>query len=161
MKRNGGKKSVKKPGKKTKFEERFINILAIVLLGGILVVIAYMMTQMRGQHNNENDQYHSSLPSQTDTLIHSKICMVDDSYQGNYTILPVTLSGKTYYGCDVKATQALSSKQHVRFAIDPVTKRKVDKASAIIGLHPRRDGKVLYFESKETFTRYLNALSKQ
>lgn len=45
MKANGGKKSVKKPAnKKGKLEEWFINILAIVLLGGGLVVIAYMTT---------------------------------------------------------------------------------------------------------------------
>ncbi len=157
MKANGGKKSVKQPGKKKgKAEEWFINILAIVLLGAGLVVIVYMTTQMSGTHSKDSDQYLASLPSQSDTISHNKICMVDDIYQGDYPTLAVLLSANTYYGCDAKAIHELSSKQDVRFAIDPVTKRKVDKASAVIGLNPKRDGKVLYFESKTTFTQYLN-----
>ena len=157
MKANGGKKSVKKPAtKKGKLEEWFINILAIVLLGGCLVVIVYMTTRMSSEHSKESDQYLTSLPSQSDTISHSKICMVDDIYQGDYPTLPVRLSANTYYGCDAKAIHELSSKQDVRFGIDPVTKRKVDKALAVIGLHRKRDGKVLYFESKKTFTQYLN-----
>lgn len=159
MKVNGGKKSVKKPAKKKgKLEEWFINILAIVLLGGALVVIVFMTTRMGSEHSNEKDQYLSSLPSQSDTISHSKICMVDDIYQGDYPTLSVRLSVNTYYGCDAKAIHDLSNKQEIRFAIDPVTKRKVDKASAVVGLHAKRDGKVLYFESKETFDQYLKTL---
>ncbi len=158
MKAKGGKKSAKKPAKKKgKLEEWFINILAIVLLGGGLVVIVYMTTQMSGEHSKEKDQYLASLPSQGDTISHSKICMVDDIYQGDYPTLSVHLSANTYYGCDAKAIHELSSKQDVRFAVDPVTKRKVDKALAVVGLHFKRDGKVLYFESKETFYKYLNS----
>lgn len=161
MKANGGKKSVKKPAKKKgKLEEWFINILAIVLLGGGVVFIVYMTTQMSGRHTNEKDQYLASLPSQSDTISHSKICMVDDIYQGDYPTLSVHLSANTYYGCDAKAIHELSSKQSVRFAIDPVTKRKVDKGSAIVGLHSKRDGKVVYFESKETFNQYLKTLDQ-
>ena len=156
MKTNGGKKSVKKPAKKKgKFEEWFINIFALVLLGGGVVVIIYMTTQMSGTHSNEKDQYIASLPSQNDTISHSRICMVDDIYQGDYPTIPVVLSSNKYYGCDAKAIHELSSKQDIRFAIDPVTKRKVDKALAVVGLHSKRDGKVLYFESKETFDQYL------
>jgi len=157
MKANGGKKSVKKPAKKKgKLEEWFINILAIVLLGGGLVIIVYMTTQMSGNHAKETDQYIASLPSPSDTISHNKICMVDDIYQGDYPTLSVRLSNNTYYGCDSKAIHELSSKQDVRFAIDPVTKRKVDKSLAVVGLHPKRDGKVLYFESNETLKKYMN-----
>jgi hypothetical protein len=159
MKANGGKKSVKKPArKKGKMEEWFINVLAIVLLGGGVVFIVYMTTQMSGEHGKEADQYLASLPSQTDSISHSKICMVDDIYQGDYPTLPFRLSKSTYYGCDAKAIHELSTKQEVRFAIDPLTKRKVDKATAIIGLDPKRDGKVLYFESRDTFNKYLSKL---
>jgi hypothetical protein len=159
MKANGGKKSVKKPAKKKgKIEEWSINVLAIVLLGGGVVFIVYMTTQASGEHSKEKDQYLASLPSQNDTISHSKICMVDDIYQGDYPTLPVRLSKSTYYGCDAKAIHELSTKEDIRFAIDPHTKRKVDKASAVIGLDPKRDGKVLYFESTETFNRHLNEI---
>jgi YHS domain-containing protein len=161
MKANGGKKVAKKPAKKKgKLEEWFINILAIVLLGGGLVVIVYMTTQMSGEHSKDTDQYLASLPSQSDTISHSKICMVDDIYQGDYPTLSVRLSANTYYGCDAKAIHELSSKQNLRFAIDPVTKRKVNKGSAVVGLHSKRDGKVLYFESNETFNQYLKTLDQ-
>ena len=134
MKTNGVKKSVKKPAKnKGKVQERFINILAIVLLGGGVGVVIFMTTQMSGSHTNEKDQYIASLPSQSDTISHSTICMVDDIYQGDYPTLSVRLSANTYYGCDAKAIHTLSSKQDIRFSNDPITKRRVDKASAVIG----------------------------
>jgi hypothetical protein len=160
MKTNGAKKTVKKPAKeKSKFEDGLINILAIVFVGGALIVIVYMTTQMSGSQSKDTAQYLASLPSQRDTISHSKICMVDNIYQGDYPTLSVLLSANTYYGCDAKAIRELSIKEDIRFAIDPITKRKVDKASAVIGLHRKRDGKVLYFESKKTFTQYLNVVS--
>ena len=39
-----------------------------------------------------------------------------------------------------------------RSAVDPVTGKSVDKATAIIAAQP--DGKVLYFESEKTLTQY-------
>lgn len=156
MNTSGGKKTVKTTGKKKgKVEEWFINILAIVLLGGGLVFIVYMTTGMSPVHDKETDPYLASLPPQTDTIAHSKICMVDDIYQGDYPTLLVIVSNKNYYGCDAKATHDLATKQDTRFATDPITKRKVDKASAVIALHPKRDGKVHYFESRDTFNQFL------
>jgi len=155
MKTNGGKKSVKKPAKKKgKLGEWFINIFAIVLFGGGLVYFVLMTTQTSGPHSKEVDPYLASLPAQGDTISHNKICMVDDIYQGDYPTLSVGIAGRTYFGCDTKAILDLSSKQDIRFAIDPVTKKKVDKATAVIGIHPKRDGKVVYFESRETFTEF-------
>ena len=156
----GGKKTGKKPGKKkSKFEEWFINILAIVLLGGTIVVIVFMTTQSAINDDKAKEAYLASLPPQQDTIAHSKICMVDDFYQGNYPTLPLKLSTKTYYGCDPKAIRELTAKNEVRSATDPVTGRKVDKAAAVIALHPKRDGKVLYFESHDTFAQYLQKLN--
>ncbi|WP_276374252.1 hypothetical protein [Chryseolinea sp. H1M3-3] len=160
MKKSGANKTVKKIArKKGKVEEWLINILAIVFLGAGFAVIAYMSTRTGGEHVKDEDQYLASLPPEKDTIAHNKICMVDDIYQGDYPTLTVALSNKTYYGCDAKATQDLLNKQELRFAIDPLTKRKIDKASAFIGLNPKKDGKVLYFESKETFTQYLHSPS--
>jgi YHS domain-containing protein len=158
MKKSGANKITKKPTKKkTKLQEWIINILAIVFLGAGFVVIAYMSTRVGSGHVKDEDQYLASLPPQKDTIAHNKVCMVDDIYQGDYPTLPVALFNTAYYGCDAKAIQYLVNKEELRVAVDPVTKRKVDKASAVIGLHPKRDGKVLYFESKETFTQYLHS----
>jgi len=162
MKKSGANKTAKKQAKKkSKVEEWLINILAIVFLGAGFLVIAYMSTRMGSGHVKDEDEYRASLPPQEDTIAHNKVCMVDDIYQGDYPTLPLALFNKTYYGCDVRATQDLVSKKEFRVAIDPVTKRKIDKASAVIGLHPKRDGKVLYFETKETFTQYLHSPSRE
>jgi hypothetical protein len=162
MKTSGEKKGAKKPGKKKgKIEEWFINILAIVLLGGGIVFIVVMTAQM-GRHNDPTkDSYLASLPSQKETIPHNKICMVDDIYQGDYPTLPLALNNGTYYGCDAKAINSLTTKSELRTSIDPVNHRKIDKASAIVAIHPKHDGKVLYFESIETFNQYLNALPEQ
>ncbi len=162
MKTRGEKKAGKNSGKKkSKFEEWFINILAIALLGGGMVVIV-VMTAQTGKHDDPTkDSYIASLPAQQDTISHGKICMVDDIYQGDYPTLPLTLSSRTYYGCDAKAINSLTTKHELRTSIDPITNRKVDKASAIIAIHPKRDGTVLYFESMETFNQYLNSLPNQ
>jgi hypothetical protein len=162
MKTRGEKKAGKNAGKKkSKIEEWFINILAVVLLGGGIVLIVVMTAQMGRHDDPTEDGYIASLPPQQDTISHSKICMVDDIYQGDYPTLPLTLNTRTYYGCDVKAINSLTNKLELRTALDPVTNREIDKASAIIAIHPKRDGKVLYFESMESFNQYLNTLPKQ
>lgn len=157
---SSGKKTIKKPGKKKgKAREWFINILAISLLGGTLVFIAFMSMRM-GANDTEKDKYLASLPAQTDTISHSKVCMVDDIYQGDYPTLPIPILNTTYFGCDHKATRDLLAKPELRVAIDPITKRTVDKALGIIAIDPKRDGKVLYFESMVTFSQYLNNLQE-
>jgi YHS domain-containing protein len=162
MKTSGEKKTGKKSGKKKgKIEEWFINILAIVLLGGGIVLIVVMTAQMGSHNDPTKDSYLASLPSQKDTIPHNKICMVDDIYQGNYPTLPLALNNRTYYGCDAKAINSLTTKSELRTALDPVNHQKIDKASAIIAINPKRDGKVLYFESMETFNQYLNSLPNQ
>jgi YHS domain-containing protein len=159
MKTREDKKVAKKPTKrKEKAYEWFINSFAIVLLGGGLLLMGYMATTVGNVRSNSNDAYVASLPTQSDTLTHSKICMVDDVYQSDYPTLSLTIINRTYYGCSIKASQELASNEKLRTAIDPVTKNEVDKASGIIALHPKRDGKVIYFESKETFDQYLNNL---
>lgn len=162
MKTSGVKKAGRNSGKKkSKIEEWFINILAVVLLGGGVVLIVVMSAQMGRHEDPIKDSYIASLPPQPDTISHSKICMVDDIYQGDYPTLPLTINTKTYYGCDVKAINSLTTKPELRTALDPVNHRKIDKASAIIAIHPNRDGKVLYFESMESFNQYLNTLPNQ
>jgi YHS domain-containing protein len=159
MKTGRDKKVAQKPAKrKGKAHEWFLNSFAILLLGGGLVLMGYMATRVGSANSNSDEAYLASLPRQADKLTPAKICMVDDVYQGDYPTLPLTIINRTYYGCSIKASQDLASNEKLRTAIDPVTKKEVDKASAIIALHPKRDGKVIYFESKETFDEYLNNL---
>lgn len=80
-----------------------------------------------------------------------KVCMVTDMYFGKKQI-PVMQNGKTYYGCCENCKETLANDSKARFAIDPVSGKSVDKATAFIVA--REDNSVLYFESERTFKQY-------
>jgi YHS domain-containing protein len=66
--------------------------------------------------------------------------------------IPVEVDGKTYYGCCDMCKGRLAKDETARQAVDPVTKKKIDKATAVIGA--KSDGSVLYFESEKTLKQY-------
>jgi YHS domain-containing protein len=80
-----------------------------------------------------------------------KVCMVTD-HAFDKEQIPVTVEGKTYYGCCQMCKGRLASDAAVRTAVDPVTGKKVDKAKAVIAAH--EDGTVLYFESEESLAKF-------
>lgn len=80
-----------------------------------------------------------------------KVCMVNNQVFDKDQI-PVTVEGKTYYGCCEMCKERLSKDAAIRSAVDPVTGKPVDKATAVIAALP--DGKVLYFESEKTLEQY-------
>lgn len=80
-----------------------------------------------------------------------KVCMVTNMVFPRDQI-PVPHAGKTYYGCCENCKQTLSQDASSRTAQDPVTKKPVDKAKAVIAA--RADGSVVYFESKASFKKY-------
>ena len=59
------------------------------------------------------------------------VCMVNNAYMGKEQI-PVEFEGKTYYGCCNMCVDKINNNREVRYAIDPVTGREVDKATAFI-----------------------------
>lgn len=74
-----------------------------------------------------------------------KVCMVNNQVFEKDQI-PVAVGGKTYYGCCEMCKTALAEDEAKRTAIDPVSKRKVDKAVAVIGSD--KQGRVYYFENE-------------
>lgn len=160
MKKKAGKASVTKK-RERKWSEIFINVFAIVLLGGAFVWMSVVIYNESTSERESKEQYLASLPGLTDTIPHSKICMVDDIFQGDFPSIPVSIENKTYYGCSQKATRDLTTVDSLRMAIDPMSKEKVDKATAIVAIHPDKDGKVMYFGSKDTYNKYLAVLNKQ
>ena len=79
------------------------------------------------------------------------VCMVNDTLFPREQI-PVEVDGKTYFGCCEMCKGRLATDASIRSAKDPVSGAPVDKALAVIGAAP--DGKVQYFLSEETFSRY-------
>jgi YHS domain-containing protein len=82
------------------------------------------------------------------------VCMVNDRDM-QVAQIPVDFEGRRYYGCCPMCKEKLASDASVRNAKDPVSGRTVDKSKAVIGTLP--DGRVLYFESDQTFARYVAA----
>lgn len=86
------------------------------------------------------------------TLVPSKqVCMINDASMSNEQI-PIVIDGRTYYGCCPMCKERLGKDEASRYAVDPVSGKKVDKATALIGALP--GGRVVYFESAETFAAY-------
>jgi YHS domain-containing protein len=80
-----------------------------------------------------------------------KVCMVNDRYMGTAQI-PVDVGGKRYYGCCAMCKERLAKDRQARMAVDPVSGKEVDKATAVIGQRP--DGSVLYFENDANRKKY-------
>ena len=80
-----------------------------------------------------------------------KVCMVNNQLFEKDQI-PVQVEGKTYYGCCEMCKERLAKDAAMRTAVDPVTGKEVDKATAVIAAQP--DGSVLYFESEKTLEQY-------
>jgi len=80
-----------------------------------------------------------------------KVCMVNNQVFEKDQI-PVQVGGKTYYGCCEMCKERLAKDAEARTGVDPVTGKKVDKATAVIAA--QTDGSVLYFESEATLAKY-------
>ena len=80
-----------------------------------------------------------------------RVCMVNDTVFPRDQI-PVEVQGKVYFGCCEMCKGRLAKDASVRSAVDPISGKKVDKATAVIGADS--EGKVRYFESEDTFARF-------
>jgi YHS domain-containing protein len=81
------------------------------------------------------------------------VCMVTEAHFAKPQI-PVKVKGKTYYGCCDGCKKTLTENAAARTAVDPVSKKSVDKATATIAANS--SGKVLYFENKQNFDKYMS-----
>lgn len=90
-------------------------------------------------------------PALTEVTDLSQVCMVNNQFMGRPRI-PVSVGGKTYYGCCAMCKGKLERDATARSATDPVSGHAVDKASAVIG--KTENGQVLYFESRDTLAAY-------
>jgi len=81
----------------------------------------------------------------------STVCMVNNTYMSAPQI-PIQVDGRTYFGCCEMCKGRLERDPSARVAVDPVSGRQVDKATAVIG----RDGsnRVLYFENEQNYRKY-------
>jgi YHS domain-containing protein len=81
-----------------------------------------------------------------------KVCMVTDMLFAKKQI-PIEVKGKTYYGCCENCKERLGKDAEVRKAIDPVSGKAVDKATASIAAGP--EGDVAYFENDTNMNTFI------
>ena len=62
------------------------------------------------------------------------------------------VGGKRYYGCTDMCILNLKQNPGFRYGLDPVSGKRVDKATALVAA--RQNGELLYFESEKTFRAY-------
>jgi YHS domain-containing protein len=79
------------------------------------------------------------------------VCMINEHAMGKDQI-PIEIEGRTYYGCCDMCKKALAADASKREAVDPVSGKKVDKATAVIAA--QQDGRVFYFESEANLAKY-------
>ncbi len=66
--------------------------------------------------------------------------------------VPVTIDGVVYFGCCDNCNKTLSSKEESRYATDPVSKKRINKAEAVVGA--AADNSIYYFESVENLKAF-------
>ncbi|WP_461528475.1 hypothetical protein [Prosthecobacter sp.] len=89
---------------------------------------------------------HAETGSQLKKVEPQYVCMINNKLFDKVQI-PVKVAGKTYYGCCPMCKAKLEKSVQARTATDPVSKKSVDKATAVIGA--KADGTVFYFESEK------------
>jgi YHS domain-containing protein len=125
-----------------------VKLFAVAML--TLFSTALFMSQSVGAGQNTN-QSSRKAAAKVKRVKATKVCMVNNTVFPNDQI-PVQVDGRTYYGCCQMCKGRLQNDQTVRQAIDPVSKKPVDKAQAVIGA--KLDGTVVYFESEKTLQKY-------
>lgn len=94
----------------------------------------------------------SNNPKRGDVVPNNLVCMVNDAYMGKKQI-EVPYEGKMYYGCCNMCKERIPKDAKVRYAIDPYTLKKVDKATAYIVLIGDQ-GEVAYFENEANYRSF-------
>jgi len=117
------------------------NRVALALL--FILVLFSTVAVIAGESEASNDQA---------VLVEPKnVCMINNRSMANEQI-PVEIDGKTYYGCCAMCKERLEKDETSRYAIDPVSGKKVDKSKAVIGALP--GAAVLYFENETNLKKY-------
>jgi len=139
--------------KKAKWQEWIITTLGITFLGATLIWIVMMADNsapVSAGHTHRND-----FPEPNVLIASSKICMSTDWFMGGNAQMAVPNLDGTYFACSQYCSTGLQSNEAERFAIDPISKKRISKATAFICLHPDKSGKVCYFESKENHLAFI------
>lgn len=87
-----------------------------------------------------------------------EVCMVNDAFMAKKQLM-VKHEGRVYYGCCDMCKERIPNEAAVRVAIDPLSGKEVDKASAAIAITGDQ-GEVSYFENEDNYRNYVENLNQ-
>lgn len=87
-------------------------------------------------------------------LPNNQVCMVNDAFKPAEQI-PVTVNGKTYYGCCQGCVDALKTNELARTTTDLISGESIDKATSVAILKPGSKEQVLYFANEANAIKYV------
>ncbi len=87
-----------------------------------------------------------------------EVCMVNNAFIAKKQ-LQVKHEGKAYYGCCEMCKKRIPKEAAVRVAIDPLSRKEVDKANAAIAITGDQ-GEASYFEIEENYRNYVENLNE-
>lgn len=121
----------------------------------IIVIAIFVIAAMVGlgsiAQEKKSVESQNSVETSLKQVEPKYVCMVNDQLFKKAQI-PVTVEGKTYYGCCEMCKGKLASDPSSRTSIDPVSSKMVDKADSIIGA--TETGKVYYFENNINLKKF-------
>lgn len=86
------------------------------------------------------------------------VCMVNDAVYDKKQV-HVQVEGKDYYGCCEMCKERLAREASLRAAVDPVSGREIDKATAVIGADSY--DRVFYFENEKNLKKFNETAKKR
>lgn len=139
----------------------FLAILSVVVLS--LTACGGSQTNAQAEDRIVSTDPAINLPVQSvqykvgDLVPTAQVCMVNDAFMGKKQLL-VRHEGKDYYGCCEMCKKRIPQEAEVRVAIDPFSKKEVDKATASIAITGDQ-GEVSYFENEANYRNYIKNLN--
>ena len=86
-------------------------------------------------------------------ISHNLVCSSGNQIKFG-SLIPLKIKDKTYWICCDQCKARLLYNVNTRYAVDPFSKNRINKADAIIIQNPKSNGMVLYFESMDNFLKY-------
>lgn len=125
-------------------------VKVLTILGFILIASMPFSERTMADKSSQDAGYGQSKSALSE--IESKyVCMINNQSFDKEQI-PIEIDGKTYYGCCQMCEAKLKGDPSSRMAVDPISGKEVDKATAVIGTTP--DGAVYYFESEKNLKAF-------
>lgn len=117
----------------------------------IVTVISFLVSFLE---DNANQNLLRSYENQE--VPHNKVCSVGNEIKFD-RLNPLVIEDKTYWICCDRCKARLENNINTRFATDPFSKKRINKADAAIIQNSKSKRMVLYFESIDNFLKYKEA----